>query len=122
MDDQEKGLYCKYHVRHADGSPLSPGFLFILRPDRDPAAWQAVKTYAETTKNPALRADLFQWLQDNPSPDTPLCDGSDCREQATWRFWYVDEEAAVRQYCDRHIGPIVVAARKPYEHYLIQYV
>lgn len=64
----ERGLYGKYKVRYADGSPLSPGLVFVLRPDRDPAAWEALFAYAKATENLVLRADLLCWLAYNPKP------------------------------------------------------
>jgi len=69
MMDEERGFYLKYQVRHADGSELSPGMVFVLRPDRDPAAWDALKVYAFSTKNQALAGDLLEWLEQNPCPE-----------------------------------------------------
>ena len=58
-------LYGKYQVRHTDRSSLSPGFVFVLRPDRDRAAYQALMAYADHTDNDVLRDDLYQWLEDH---------------------------------------------------------
>ena len=66
MEDQTKGLYEKYQVRHADGTPLSPGFVFVLRPDRDTAARRALLVYAVETTNDALHDDLCQWFLEHP--------------------------------------------------------
>jgi len=67
--DEERGFYLKYQVRHADGSELSPGMVFVLRPDRDPAAWDALMTYGFSTQNDALASDLLEWLERNPRPE-----------------------------------------------------
>jgi hypothetical protein len=68
MNDNQRGLYCKYLVRHADGTPLSPGLVFVLRPDRDPAAWNALREYALSTDNHALAGDLLAWLSEHDTP------------------------------------------------------
>jgi len=66
--DETRGFYLKYQVRHADGSELSPGMVFVLRPDRDPAAWDALRMYALSTLNRHLGEDLRRWLTDYPRP------------------------------------------------------
>jgi hypothetical protein len=60
--DAEKGLYGKYRITKADGSPVS-GFKFVLSPDNDPAAVEALRAYAFKTKNEQLAEDLFSWLE-----------------------------------------------------------
>ena len=70
MTDEE-GLYLKYNITHSDGTPLSLGFLFVLRPDRDPAAWDALLAYANAADNLSLSADLMRYLPDNPRPESP---------------------------------------------------
>lgn len=65
MSDAERGLYGKYSVakwnselkiyEHVDDC-------FVLRPDRDPAAREALLTYASVTPNPQLAHDLAMWL------------------------------------------------------------
>ena len=62
----EQGLHGKYRIEHMDGRPLSSGFCFVLRPDRDAAAWEALRVYAEMTENVRLRNDLERWLSENP--------------------------------------------------------
>lgn len=118
VDDQDRGLYCKYHITHADGTPLSPGFLFVLRPDRDPAAWDALRAYALSTRNVDLGGDLMQWLDENPRPGTLLCQV--CGVKATWEFWYIDHRAERQRFCDEHIGEMVNNAVKRYEHCRIE--
>ena len=56
----EKGLYCKYRVTKADGTPVDN--CFILRPERDPAAVSALRAYATATENEQLREDLYRWV------------------------------------------------------------
>lgn len=36
---------------------------FVLRPDKDPAALVALRTYAETTPNQKLGTDLLAWIR-----------------------------------------------------------
>lgn len=114
MDDDKKGLFCKYHITHEDGTALSPGLLFVLRPDRDPAAWDALRAYAISTHNVRLSGDLWKWLEENPRPGTALCET--CGKQATWEFWYRDHTARRQPFCDTHIGETVASATRPYDH------
>jgi hypothetical protein len=59
-----KGLYDKYLIEKADGTQIDPNArYFILRYDKDPAAWFALKSYAGHTHNPELRRDLFAELR-----------------------------------------------------------
>ena len=62
MDDMNRGLYSKYIVTKADGTPLD-GDCFVLRPDRDAAARCALIEYAAQTPNEALAADIEAWLE-----------------------------------------------------------
>lgn len=117
MSDELRGLYCKYQVCHADGSELSPGLVFVLRPDRDPAAWDALRAYALSTRNVALGSDLWDWLQANPRPGTLLC--QECGQRATWEFWYIGDTRRQR-FCDDHIGEAVNSATRRYEHCRIE--
>lgn len=58
-----KGLYQKFKVTYADGSPLSPDdIVFVMMPTKDPAALAAVETYARLTKNEELAQDLYELL------------------------------------------------------------
>ena len=61
-DDGKRGLYSKYKVTKADGTPLD-GDCFVLRPDRDEAAIRALEAYADATNNENLAADIREWLQ-----------------------------------------------------------
>lgn len=61
MNDMSKGLYSKYIVTKADGTPLD-GDCFVLRPDRDSAAFAALERYAEKTRNRELANDIIGWL------------------------------------------------------------
>lgn len=63
MSDERKGLYEKYKLQKADGTPVS-GDYFVLRPSRDPHAAVALRAYAKsiTDENPELAQDLFRWL------------------------------------------------------------
>ena len=58
---KKKGLYHKYIVRKADGSPISPmAEYFVLRLDTDRAARIAAMAYAEAIleQKPMLANDL----------------------------------------------------------------
>lgn len=59
MNDQ-KGLYGKYDITK-DGNPLD-GPAFVLRPDRDEAAYIALAAYAVLTTNRRLKKDLADLL------------------------------------------------------------
>lgn len=58
MPDEIRGLYGKYRIERVDGKPMKPGFRFLLSPENDPAALEALKAYAKSTKNRILAADL----------------------------------------------------------------
>ena len=69
-DDTERGLYSKYRVTKADGKPLD-GPCFVLRPDRDYAAWHALNSYGIYTTNDKLSTDIFAWLDEMGQPPYP---------------------------------------------------
>jgi hypothetical protein len=75
---QEKGVFMKYKLEKADGSPVdSDACYFILRLDKDKAARIAARTYAAHCGNDNLRDDIYaccDWL-DNPPACT--CGGRD---------------------------------------------
>ncbi len=56
-------LYGKYIVKKANGEPVKNN-VFILSPETDEAAMQALATYQECIegKNPELAHDLGLWL------------------------------------------------------------
>lgn len=58
------GVYGKYHIERVDGKPMKPGFRFVLSPEHDNAALEAIKTYAKTTDNKALDDDLMRVVSD----------------------------------------------------------
>ncbi len=60
MND-EQGLYGKYIVTKADGTPVSD--CFVLRPTKDLAARMALKEYARLTKNVLLAEEIMEWLR-----------------------------------------------------------
>lgn len=60
-----KGLYKKYIVKRADGSPTDPDAkYFVLRIDTDPHARVALEVYAALVRedNPVLAVDILLWL------------------------------------------------------------
>ena len=68
MADENRGLYSKYNVTKANGDPLD-GDCFVLRPDRDPAAWYALSAYAAYTPNYELARDIRTWLKGIGKPE-----------------------------------------------------
>lgn len=58
---ENKGLYVKYDVRKVDTGELVND-CFVLRPDKDRAAFAALRAYAEQTTNDELRKDINQQL------------------------------------------------------------
>ncbi len=66
------GLYTKYQV-WKDGQSVTD--VFVLRPNNDPAAKEAVLRYAEVTPDQELASDLRNWLaalitpRDTDGPD-----------------------------------------------------
>ncbi len=58
-----KGLHSKYIVTHADGSPINCR-CFVLMPETDHVAREAISTYADKTQNTKLAKDLTDWLLD----------------------------------------------------------
>jgi len=58
---ETKGLYAKYIITKADGTPVNDR-CFILKPDKDPAAAKALQAYAAATDDEQLRNDLYAWV------------------------------------------------------------
>lgn len=59
--NKNDGLKIKYNVyKIEDGSVVNN--CLVLRPDKDPAAWKALITYANATSNLDLKCDLYEWL------------------------------------------------------------
>ena len=57
----ERGLYAKYQVlRASDGEPIAD--CFVLRPDNDQIAREAIAHYATRTPNRTLASHLWEWL------------------------------------------------------------
>lgn len=54
-----RGLCGKYEVRK-DGEPVE--VCFVLEPDDDPAARDALLAYAQSTEDDALANDLIDWM------------------------------------------------------------
>jgi len=63
--DLDAGLYRKYIVFDTDTEVETDGFCFVLKPETDSAAWDALQAYALSTTNPQLGADLMRWLNQN---------------------------------------------------------
>lgn len=54
MGDKSAGLLPKYHVERTDGKPVE--FYFVLEPDRDPMAVEALEFYAILAKENGYKA------------------------------------------------------------------
>jgi len=61
MPEDKKGLYGKYIITRADGTPVNDR-CFVLKPDKDPAAAKALQAYAAATDDEQLRDDLYAWV------------------------------------------------------------
>lgn len=59
--DAYKGLKRKFLVFKSDTGKIVEN-CFVLRPDKDPAAVEALRVYARATDNAALSADIFNWV------------------------------------------------------------
>jgi len=55
-----EGLYNKYTILK-DGEPVKDR-CFILKPESDPAALEALRVYANSTDNVQLSTDLLNWI------------------------------------------------------------
>lgn len=58
----DEGLYNKYTVINNETGKQVDGACFVLRPDRDTAAYGALLLYAKLTSNTDLAMDLTRWL------------------------------------------------------------
>ncbi len=72
MDKQnsQTGLRVKYDVKKVETGETVNN-CFVLRPDKDPAAVVALRTYARVTPNKALADDIITWVGAEPA-DKPL--------------------------------------------------
>mgnify|MGYP006276660821 FL=1 len=61
-----RGLYGKYEVSE-DGNPV--GECFVLEPDSDHAAREAIRAYAAATENEDLADDLDEWMDQLEADD-----------------------------------------------------
>lgn len=59
--DTYKGLKAKYLVFKADTGGKVDN-CFVLRPDKDPAAVEALRAYARCTDNKTLSTDIYNWV------------------------------------------------------------
>jgi len=61
-----EGLYGKYYVEK-NGEPIES--CFVLNPESDPAARDALLAYADATNDSALAADIRAWVDQIEGPD-----------------------------------------------------
>jgi hypothetical protein len=74
LDDTDRGLYEKYDVIK-NGEPVDSAF--VLEPESDPAAREAILAYAEAVEDEALSEDLLLWINRYLQPDTDNLDGGE---------------------------------------------
>ena len=63
----ENGLYDKYEV-YKNGEPVKD--CFVLEPEKDQAAREALARYAGSTTNESLAADIREWLDIETNEDS----------------------------------------------------
>lgn len=62
MNTTQLGIYNKYTViDNKTGQPVD-GAVFVLKPDKDPAALKSLETYASATDNTKLSEDIMMWI------------------------------------------------------------
>lgn len=72
MGKKYKGLVAKFDVfRHGSGEQIF-GSLFVLLPEKDSSARQALAEYANHTQNQVLSDDIKNWIGNMPW--NPICD------------------------------------------------
>lgn len=59
--ENQKGLREKYLVFKADTGERIVN-CFVLRPDKDTAAVEALRAYAKATDNKSLATDIYNWV------------------------------------------------------------
>ncbi|MBX0325789.1 hypothetical protein EGH21_22485 [Halomicroarcula sp. F13] len=69
MTQTANGLYDKYEV-YRDGEPVEE--CFVLEPADDPAAREALLSYASATDDDALSDELRKWAYDHILDDGEL--------------------------------------------------
>ena len=69
--DAYKGLKRKYLVFKSDTGEMVEN-CFVLQPDKDLAAVEALRAYARATENEALAEDIYNWVgKGKPVPEPP---------------------------------------------------
>gem|GEM_PF-5962791 len=62
--NDDNGLYAKYRVyKNNSGEPVEN--CFVLQPEKDPAAVEALRVYAGATTNKQLAEDILSWIARN---------------------------------------------------------
>lgn len=89
--DKYKGLKRKYVVLKADTGEVVEN-CFVLRPDKDPSAVAALRTYAESTDNKTLSKDIINWVGAESNDPLTL---EELRQMDGEPVWVVCDEEAV---------------------------
>jgi hypothetical protein len=68
VTNPESTLHNKYRIEKTDGTPVDPNAqYFVLRPDKDPLARKAIRTYARGLTAPedqTFKQQLLAWVTD----------------------------------------------------------
>lgn len=117
-----EGLRGKYIVHKAEtGEEVNS--CFVLRPDKDAAAVDAIRAYAAVTDNKVLAADLIRWV--GTEPDDPLT-LEKLREMGGEPVWVERNDGANSRWAivgdfeslyGVYFGTKVGGMRLPYEEY-----
>lgn len=93
-DNSKRGVYGKYVLEKADGSPVDPSATyFVLRLDSDPAARKAMRVYAEHCGNENLAYDILACVDSLERPPCG-CREADCPHEPLFSgIWRHDEGA-----------------------------
>ena len=62
--NEQKGLFNKYTIINNETGEEVEGSYFVLKPETDKAARNALRIYACLTENKNLAEDLFKWTDE----------------------------------------------------------
>ncbi len=96
--DSQTGLRVKYDVKKVETGETVNN-CFVLRPDKDPAAVAALRTYARATPNKALADDIIAWVGASTADRPRLADvlGVEVGEEFIIREGPVDYKCVINQ-------------------------
>ena len=68
--NEQKGLFNKYTIINNETGKEVEGSYFVLKPETDEDAREAIRAYAYLTKNEKLAEDLFGWMYELEREET----------------------------------------------------